>query len=59
MAIESENFEDAVKLRDQIKKFETNREQVEKLQLELKKSISQQNFERCIELREELKKLNS
>jgi excinuclease UvrABC helicase subunit UvrB len=59
LAIESENFEEAVKLRDQIKKFENNKEQLEKLQLELKKSISEQNFEKCIELREEIKKLNS
>ena len=59
LSIESENFEEAVKLRDQIKKFESNKEQLNKLQMELKKSILEQDFEKCIELREEIKKLNS
>lgn len=59
LSIESENFEEAVKLRDQIKKFESNKEQLNKLQMSLNKSISEQDFEKCIELREEIKKLNS
>lgn len=59
LSIENENFEEAVKLRDQIKKFESNKEQLNKLQMELKKSILEQDFEKCIELREEIKKLNS
>jgi excinuclease UvrABC helicase subunit UvrB len=59
IAIEEENFEEAVKLRDEIKKLESNQDTINKLELELKKSIEEQNFERSIELREELKKLKS
>jgi excinuclease UvrABC helicase subunit UvrB len=59
LVIEEENFEEAVKLRDEIKKFESNQGSIKKLELELKKSIEDQNFERSIELREELKKLKS
>lgn len=57
VAIENEDFESAVKLRDQIKNFELNQETIEKLNLELKKSIEDQEFEKSIELRDELKKL--
>jgi protein-arginine kinase activator protein McsA len=58
-AVESEKFEDAVKLRDQIKKYESNQEEISKLELELKKSINTQDFEKSIELRDKLKKLKS
>ena len=57
VAIENEDFESAVKLRDQIKNFESNQKAIDKLELELKKSIKEQNFEKSIELRDELKKL--
>lgn len=57
LAIENEDFEMAVKLRDQIRNFESNQEVVDKLELELKKSIEEQNFEKSIELRDQLKKL--
>jgi len=56
-AIEDEDFEMAVKLRDQIKNFETNQETIEKLELELKKSIEEQNFEKSIEIRDQLRGL--
>jgi protein-arginine kinase activator protein McsA len=56
-AIENEDFEKAVKLRDQIKKLESNQKEIEKLELELKQSIKDQNFERSIEIRDQLKKL--
>jgi hypothetical protein len=59
IAIDEENFEEAVKLRDEIKNLESNQDTIKKLELELKKSIEDQNFERSIELREELKKLKS
>jgi protein-arginine kinase activator protein McsA len=59
VAIENEDFESAVKLRDQIKSFEKNQEKLEKLELELKKMIDEQNFEKAIEIRDELKKLRS
>jgi protein-arginine kinase activator protein McsA len=57
MAIENEDFETAVKLRDQIKNFESNQETIDKLELELKKSIEEQNFEKSIEIRDQLKNL--
>ena len=58
-AIEMEDFEEAVKLRDQIKNLGTNQEEIEKLELELKESIKEQNFEKSIEIRDELRKLKS
>jgi protein-arginine kinase activator protein McsA len=56
IAIENEDFETAVGLRDQIKKLETNQKEVDKLEEELKKSIEEQNFEKSIEIRDLLKK---
>lgn len=56
-AIENEDFEKAVELRDQIKKMESNQKEIEKLELELKQSIKDQNFERSIQIRDQLKKL--
>ena len=58
-AIDNENFEDAVKLRDQIKNLGLNQDSIKKLELELKSAIEKQNFERAIEIRDELKKLKS
>lgn len=57
LAIENEDFEKAVELRDKIKKLENNQVEIEKLELELKKSIKEQNFEKSIEIRDQLKKL--
>jgi protein-arginine kinase activator protein McsA len=54
-----EDFELAVKLRDQIKNLGTNKEMIEHLELELKESIKEQNFEKSIEIRDELRKLKS
>jgi protein-arginine kinase activator protein McsA len=54
-----EDFEEAVKLRDQIKNLETNQEEIQKLELELKESIKEQNFEKSIEIRDQLRKLRS
>lgn len=58
-AIEDENFEEAVKLRDELKNLEVNQKEIEKLELDLKEAVKTQNFERAIELRDELKKLKS
>jgi excinuclease UvrABC helicase subunit UvrB len=58
-AIETEDFESAVKLRDQINNLGTNKEMIEKVELELKTAIKEQNFEMAIELRDQLKKLKS
>lgn len=57
IAIENEDFEKAVELRDQIKKLEINQKEIDKLEEELKKSIEEQNFEKSIEIRDQLKKL--
>lgn len=57
LAIQNEDFEKAVELRDQIKKLETNQELINKLEEELKQSIKDHNFERSIEIRDELKEL--
>jgi len=56
-AIENEDFEKAVELRDKIKNLETNQKEIQKLEMELKKSIEEQNFEKSIEIRDQLKKL--
>ena len=56
-AIENEDFESAVKLRDKIKNLENNYEKIKNLESELKISIKEQNFENAIKLRDELKKL--
>lgn len=56
-AIENEDFEKAVEIRDQIKKMESNRETINKLEEELKQSIKEHNFERSIEIRDELREL--
>ena len=56
-SIENEDFESAVKLRDQIKNFESNQEIIENLELELKKSIENQEFEKSIDIRDQLKRL--
>ena len=57
IAIENEDFEKAVELRDKIKKMESNQKEIEKLELELKQSIKDQNFDKSIEIRDQLKKL--
>lgn len=57
LAIENEDFEKAVEIRDQIRKMETNQETITKLEDELKQTILDHNFERSIEIRDELKKL--
>ena len=57
IAIENEDFEKAVELRDQLKKLETNQKEIDNLENELRKSIEEQNFEKSIEIRDQLKKL--
>lgn len=57
-AIESQDFELAVELRDKIKNLEQNQEDVKKLNDELNRRIKTQDFEKCIEIRDKLKSLN-
>lgn len=55
--VESQNFEKAVEIRDQIKSLEENKEKVNLLQKELEKCIKDQNFEKAIEIRDQLKNI--
>ena len=57
MAVEEQNFEEAVELRDKIKNLEQNKEKISSLKKELDECIKTQNFERAIELRDELNSL--
>jgi protein-arginine kinase activator protein McsA len=57
MAVEEQNFEEAVELRDKIKNLEKNKEKISVLKKELDECIKTQNFERAIELRDELNSL--
>lgn len=56
-AIETQNFEFAVKLRDKINSLKDNSNKLKHLEEELKKSIEKQDFENCIKLRNEINKL--
>lgn len=55
-AIESENYEDAIKYRDLIKEFDSKLEEYKKLATQKKELIANQDFESVIELN---KKLNN
>jgi protein-arginine kinase activator protein McsA len=57
LAVEEQNFEEAVELRDKIKNLEENKEKISGLKKELDECIKTQNFERAIELRDELNSL--
>lgn len=54
--VESQNFEKAVEIRDQIKALEESKEKINLLQKELEKCVKDQNFERAIEIRDQLKR---
>lgn len=55
-AVENEDFQLAIKIRDMIKENENNKGLVEQLEAELKDCIERQDFEKAIEVREQLKK---
>ena len=57
LAIKEENFEEAVNLRDEIKKLEKNKEELSKLKFKLDECIRNQDFERAIEYRDKIKSL--
>ena len=57
MAVDEQNFEEAVELRDKIKNLETNIEKIGTLQKELDKCVKVQNFERAIEIRNQINSL--
>ena len=56
-AIDTQDFESAVVLRDKIKDYENKESKIVDLEKELEESISSQNFEKSIEIRDELNKL--
>ena len=58
-AVESQNFEYAVELRDKIKTLKNVVDEIKSLESQLKKAINDQNFELCIELRNKLNELKS
>ena len=58
-AVESQNFEYAVELRDKIKTLKNVVDEIKGLESQLKKAINDQNFELCIELRNKLNELKS
>jgi len=57
-AVNLQEFEKAVELRDKIKNLEDNKVKLNDLNFELMKAVDQQDFEKAIELRDEIKKLS-
>lgn len=57
MAVEEQNFEQAVELRDKIKNLEENKEKISELNKELDECIKIQDFEKAIELRDKINSL--
>ena len=57
--VEKQDFERAAELRDQIKRLETNKADIDKLEGELKTTIEKQDFEEAIKLRDKIKELKS
>ena len=56
--IQNQDFEQAAKIRDEIKELEKNKGKIETLKKEMEIAIEKQDFERAIEIRDELKKIN-
>jgi ATP-dependent Clp protease ATP-binding subunit ClpC len=56
--VKSQNYEQAAKLRDEIKDLENNSDKIKKLKKEMELAIEKQDFERAIEIRDELKTIN-
>lgn len=57
MAVENQEFETAVELRDKIKSLEKNKEKITELKKELDECVKNQDFETAIELRDKIKNL--
>jgi excinuclease UvrABC helicase subunit UvrB len=58
-AIETQNFEDAVKFRDEIKSYEKNVDEVNNLKSKLDMAVSTQNYEDAIKWRDKINKLTN
>jgi protein-arginine kinase activator protein McsA len=57
MAVEEQDFEQAVELRDKIKNLEQNKEKISELNKELDECVKNQNFEKAIKLRDKINSL--
>jgi protein-arginine kinase activator protein McsA len=57
IAVDEQNFEEAVTLRDKIKKLEENKNEIKTISLELEECIKNQDFEKAIIIRDKLKEL--
>lgn len=57
LAVETQEFERAVELRDKIKKLEENKEEIQRLHKELNEHIKNQDFESAIIVRDKIKSL--
>ena len=57
--VANENFEEAIKIRDKIKKLEQVGEELEKLNEKLKEYIKNEDFENAIKVRDKIKNLKS
>ena len=56
-AVEEQNFEEAVKLRDKIKVLEKNKEKISELESKLSECVKTQDYEKAIEYRDKIKSL--
>lgn len=59
LAVEEQNFEEAVILRDKIKSLKENGEKIKEIEDKLQECIEKQDFESAIEYRDKLNKLKS
>jgi protein-arginine kinase activator protein McsA len=57
IAVDEQKFEDAVIIRDKIKRLEENKEELSTLNSELEACIKNQDFEKAITLRDKIKNL--
>jgi excinuclease UvrABC helicase subunit UvrB len=56
-AVKKEDYQLAIYLRDKIKNFEKDQEEIKKIEDELKACVEAQEFEKAIELRDQLRKM--
>jgi protein-arginine kinase activator protein McsA len=58
-AIESQNFEEAIKLRDLINNIKSNERVIKIFESDLEEAIKNQDFEKCVDLRNKIKDIKS
>ena len=58
-AVETQDYENAVKWRDEIKAYEKNADEVNTLKSKLETAVSTQNYEDAIKLRDKINKLTN